>query len=709
MNKHRTLKILVAALLGATWAQAQAAEPNWDNWNCKWCPFPESGTTGSASAEALNVSDDSAKFGDYTGLNDSGAYINADADLQYRGEGGYGAEVKARDLGLDSREIAIEAGHQGSWMVDLSYNAIPRYLDDTSSTVFSGAGTSRLSLPSGWVRAGNTAGMSALDASLRPLDIDYDVKTFGLGLEFVQSKRLRYTADWTRQTKEGHSETWGNFFGTAASLSRPIDYQTDQVDAAVIYSGDGWMVKGAYYGSFFSNKDLFLTWDNPFTGPDRGRMANAPDNQYNQFLLSGTFGLDFWDTRVNASYAAGTMEQSDALVGYTVNSSIASAALPRSSFDGKVDTTHANLRAVARPMAKLRLVGEYRLDERDNKSSRDTWDIVQADSFVSFPAENPLYGYKRTDYGISGDYAFNRMVQAYAGWERTKKDRDEQEVANTEEDLFWAKLKLRPSANVALSLKAEDAQRDASAYRQAITGAGQADNPLMRKYYMADRDRNAYTARVEFSGERGSVSLRYENANDDYKHSPVGLTGTDYNQVALDGSLVLFKGLVGSAFYSRENYDSDLVGAGSATAPNTAPRNWNATTKDRQEMVGLALDWPGLVDERFDVRADWTWVDTTSDIGVSKTLGGTKDPFPTLRGKLNGGTLKGTFHYSPKVDFILGYRYEKYDSSDWALEGVGPGTIASVLTFGSQPLDYEVNLVSLAFEYKFGVKPPEEE
>lgn len=709
MNRNPTLKIVVAALLGAAWAQAQAAEPDFDNWQCKFCPFPESGTTGSASAGAISVSDDSAKFGDYTGLDEEGVYADVDADVLYRGEGGYAVRARARDLGLDSRELEVEAGHQGTWTLGLSYDEIPRRLDDTTESVFSGAGTSRLALPAGWVRAGSTAGLNALDGSLRPLDLGYDVETLGVDLEFVQSQRLRYEVDYTRQVKEGFGVTWGSFLGTSAALADPIDYQTDQVDAAVVYAGDGWMLKAAYYGSFFSNKDLSLAWENPFSGPERGRMANSPDNKYNQFLLSGSFGLDFWDTKVNASYATGRMEQSDALLSYTVNPDIASIAVPMQGFDGKVDTMHANLRVVSRPTRKLRLTAEYRLDERDNQSSRNTWSIVQADSFPSLVAENPLYGYQGTDTGLAFDYVVWDGLQVYGGWDRDKTERDEQNVAETEEDTLWGKVRVRPGGGVSFSLKAEDADRDASEYRQLPAGAGQAQNPLLRKYYLADREREAYEAQLEWGGERASLSVKYMTASDDYTDSLVGLTGTDYDQWALDGSWVVGKGLVASLFYSRENYDSDLVGAGSGTAPNTAPPNWRAASADRQDMVGLALDWPGLADGRLDLRADWTWADTTGDIAVSNTLDGPKSAFPTLRGRINSAGLKGIYHYSPKVEIAVGYRLESFDASDWAIEGVEPGTIANVLTFGAEPQDYDLLVMSVGFTYKFGVKDEAEE
>ncbi len=709
MNTNRTLKILVATLLGATWVQAQAAEPDWENWNCKFCPFPESGVEGDASAAVENISDDSARFGDYTGYNEKGTELNADADLMYRGEEGYGASLRARNLGLDSREVEAEAGHQGTWMVDFSYDELPRYLDDTTRTVFSGAGSSSLRLPSGWVRAPSTSGMSALDSSLRPFDLEYDVTTLGVGLEFVQSSRLRYEADWTRQTKEGYSETWGSFIGVAASLARPVDYETDQVDAAVIYTGDNWMVKGAYYGSFFSNKDLALTWDNPFTGPGAGRMANAPDNKFNQFLLSGSFGLDFWDTRINASYASGKMEQDDALLPYTINPSISAPALPRATFSGEVDTVHADLRIVSRPTDRLRLAADYRYDERDNQSSRDTWAYVQADAFLAVPTENRLYGYQDTDFGLAADYRFGRMVHGYAGWDRKTEERDQQDVSQTDEDTYWAKLRLRPFSSVSATLKAETAERDGDGYNPAPVPAGQAQNPLLRKYYLADRDRDAYEAQVQYSGEKLSLSAKYVTASDDYTDSVVGLTGTDYDQIAVDGSLLIGKSLVASAFLARENYDSDLVGAGSFAAPNTASPNWRARTQDEQDLFGLALDWPGLLDDKLDLRFDWIISDTTGDIAVSSSLGGALSSFPTLEGKLESFGLEGTYRFSPRLDILVGWRHETFDHSDWAIEGVGPDTISSVLTFGAQPQEYDVDVISLAFQYKFGIEDEEDE
>jgi len=707
MNGNRTLKVIVAALLGAGTAAGPVAlaqeMPDFDQWQCRFCPFPEAGVEGSLGASVLHVSEDSARFGDYTGLDEKGGYINADADVTYRAEGGYAASVDARNVGLDSRSIDLRAGRQGSWVVDLSWDELPRRLDDSGRTVYSGLGSDTLSLPTGWVRGNFTFDLAALDASLRDFTLGWDRKTTGIGVEVVQSQRLRYEAEWTRQTKEGRGLTWGNFLGVAHDLVKPLDYQTDQVDAALIYAGSGWNVRVGYYGSFFSNKDTALTWDNPFNGPDRGRSAQAPDNRYHQGQISGAYRFSTWDTSLNASYARGRMEQTDALLQYTVNPAIMAPALPLQEFDGRADTTHANLRLTSRPADRLRLSAEYRYSERDNQSGQYDWATVQADAFTTLPFMNPVYSFENRDLSLMADYRFSRMLHGSAGWQQKVRERDYQNVDRTEEDIFWGQLRFRPMSELSLSFRGETSSRDASDY-QAIpgTGAGAEQNPLLRKYYQADRDRNLAQIQADFTpATRVSLSVRYERADDRYDESLVGLISSEYDQISAEANLQVWKALVMTAYFSRDNYDSVTVGAGSFAVPNTAPPNWQGRTEDRHDVQGVALSWPGLVDGKLDLRADWMRADTTGDIDIVNPLGSAANPFPTLRSKLTGTELMADWHLNPRWSLNLGWRWEKYSADDWSKDGVGPATIANVLTFGSQTLDYDVNIFLLGFKYNF--------
>lgn len=714
MNGNRTLKVIVAALLGAGTAAGPAVMaqemPDFEQWQCRFCPFPEKGVSGSADASVLNVSDDSARFGDYTGLDEKGTYVNADADIRYRADGGYAVSLYARDLGLDSRLIELSAGRQGSWVVDLSWDETPRRLDDSVRTVYSGLGSDSLVLPTGWVRGNFTGDMSALDASLRDFTLGWDRKTAGLGLEFVQSERLRYEAEWTQQTKRGRGLTWGNFLGTAEDLVKPLDYQTDQVDAALIYTGDGWNVRAGYYGSFFSNKDLWLTWQNPFNGADSGRSALAPDSRYHQGQLSGAYRFEPWDTTLNASYAFGRMEQTDTLLAYTINPAIAIQPLPLDKFDGRVDTTAANLRLTARPMERLRVTGEYRYTERDNKSGQYDWAAVQADSFPTLPFRNPAYSFENTDWSLAADYRFSEMIAGAAGVDRKIRKRDYQNVARTEDDSVWARVRFRPASALALSVKAESASRDASDYQQLpTTGAGAEQNPLLRKYYLTDRDRDLLQVQLDVvPGTRGSISMRYEDARDRYDDSIVGLVASDYDQFSADASMQLWKSLVMTAYFSRENYDSDMVGAASFLAPNLAGPNWRGRTNDRHDVLGVVFSLPGLMDGKLDLTADWSEADTRGDISIENPLGVAGGAFPSLRSRLTGTQLTADYHLNPRWTLNAGWRREKFSADDWSKDGVGPATIASVLTFGAQTLDYDVDVFLLGFRYHF-VKDKAEE
>jgi MtrB/PioB family decaheme-associated outer membrane protein len=707
MNGNRILKVTIAALLGAgtvagPGAQAQEA-PDFEQWQCRFCPFPEKGISGSAGASTLYVDEDSARFGDYTGLDESGVYVNADADIVYRADDGYAVTLDARDVGLDSRSIDLSAGRQGSWVVDLKWDEIPRRLDDSGRTVYSGLGSDTLSLPAGWVRGNFTSDLTALDANLRDFTLGWDRQTAGLGVEFVQSARLRYEADWTRQTKEGRGLTWGNFLGTAADLAKPLDYQTDEVDAGIIYTGEGWNVRLGYYGSFFSNQDNTLTWENAFNGAERGRMAMAPDNRFHQAQLSGGYLFPTWDTTVNASFALGRMDQTDALTAYTINPTIISQPLPRSDFDGRADTTHANVRVTTRPIDRLRLSAEYRYNERDNKSGQYVWEPVQADSFPTVPFENPVYGFENRDLSLLADYSFSRKVQGTAGWQQKVRERDYQNVNRTEEDSYWGRVRFRPVQLLTLSLKGETSSRDASRY-QAIpsTGPGTEQNPLLRKYYLADRDRNSAQLQADIiPGARGTVSVRYERARDNYDDSAVGLTRADYDQFSADASLQVWKALAATAYFSRENYDSWMTGAGSFLSPNTAQPNWQGTTRDRHDVYGFGLNWPGLVEGKLDLRADWMRADTTGDTRTESPLGAARTAFPTLSSDLSGVQLMADWHLNSRWTLNAGWRYEDYSADDWSKDGVGPATIANVLTFGAQTLDYNVNMFLVGFRYNF--------
>jgi hypothetical protein len=68
----------------------------------------------------------------------------------------------------------------------------------------------------------------------------------------------------------------------------------------------------------------------------------------------------------------------------------------------------------------------------------------------------------------------------------------------------------------------------------------------------------------------------------------------------------------------------------------------------------------------------------------------------------HGPRLNVVYRATPALEIIGNLQYEHFDADDWALDGVEPDTLASILSSGADAYDYDVNLVGLSFRYSFG-------
>ena len=87
-------------------------------------------------------------------------------------------------------------------------------------------------------------------------------------------------------------------------------------------------------------------------------------------------------------------------------------------------------------------------------------------------------------------------------------------------------------------------------------------------------------------------------------------------------------------------------------------------------------------------------------------VGGLSEPFPQNWSKLDSVRLDLRYRWTAAAQLHLRFIHEKYDSSDWALDGVGPSTIPNLLALGLQPWAHDVNLFALTVRYEFGAAKP---
>jgi len=669
-RNNNTLHAAMAATLlmpVTAFAQVDTSE-----WKCEYCPF-EDGYRAEVDAGALYVSDDAARFGNGTGLDEKGAYVDLGGNGRYLKNG---TEVSwyAEDLGTSSRVLNVSAGRPGKFEIGLNYRELPYRLFDSTASVYSSSGSGVLTLPADWVTAGTTDGFTALDSSLAPVNIEKDRQILEIAAKYLPTRRVKLYADYSRQQRDGVNVMAGARFTQSAFLPRPVDDYTDQVNAGVRFALGPVHLGLAYFGSFYRNKNNSLTWDNPYTadpGGELGRLALEPDNDFQQASLSGVYRTTRLNTVVAFSAAFGRGEQNTRFLPYTINPTLPVTALPGPSLEGQVDTSNYAVTITSRPHKRASIKIAYRYDERDNQTPVSMW--------------SPVASIKLLD-----------SVNISGGYDRTEFDRDFQEVANQTEDTGWGKLRWRPTSYVEASIRGGASRREIDAYNTDIA-AVHGQNPLLRKYNLAHRYREFAEASLSASLPEKpiSVGVSYLWAEDSYTKSQLGITNGEENRVNVDLSWAVSE--TASVYLSA---GSELIDADQSGSEAFAGPEWQATHEDSFTHFGGGFRIAGI-GEKTDLTLDYTHSDGETEIqfeGQSVS----SNPLPNLESTMDSLRLSLNYNASEKMDINLGIRYEQFETADWALDGVSPDTIPVVLTMGAKSYDYDVWVVGIGVRYRIG-------
>jgi len=697
MKIFSSLHLLAA--LGALGAAAGAsAQVDTSQWKCTSCPYPK-GTTGSVDAGVGYVSDSSKKFGDYTGLDEKGAFLELGGNISHRGENGYFADLWGADLGLDSRRLYGQAGREGLYSVNVGYSEIPRHLTEGASTPFLGSGSSMLTLPGGFPAADTTT--MPLAGTLQPIDIGFKYKRLDLGGTFIGENGWSANLSLRHDERDGTRPTSGSFFSTASQFAAPVNEKTDGAELTVAYATKQLQATVSYLFSSFRNDNTSVTWSNPFfpvvPGATSGQLALAPDNQFQQ--LRGTAGYDVTPTiRVSGEMAYGRMTQNDAFLAPTVNAILAPTVppLPASSLDGKIDTFTANAKMTATPMDGLRVTGSYDRESRQNKTPVRSYPTVATDMFVGTTSQNNTpFSFTLDRFKLIGDYSggLPNNTRLTGGAEYDMRERTYQEVVTTREMTLWGKVTAQPTEKLSTWLKYAYSWRDNSVYGTSYW-FGYPENPLLRKFYLADRERNMIEGRLDYAiSEKVSIGVSADYADDNYSHSSVGLTSARSANVAVELATVFTERTQGRAYFQTQTIRSQQNGSEAFSVPD-----WTGRMKDKFDVLGVGVKHVAIP-KKLDIGADLTVSRSRSDVAVDNILAA--PPFPTARTKLEAIKLFGTYTLKDNLSITGSYHYEHYDSTDWRLDGIAPGTVPNLLTLGAHSPNYSVNVFRVAMRYWF--------
>ena len=709
-----------ATAVPATAAPAAAAEPpaaaattnpapppDTSAWACKKCPFPQ-GHGAEAELGAGWIDDSSAKFGDYTGLDEDGVHVVANAAGSVSRESGYGLEYSLEDLGLDSRSAVVEGGKQGAYEFGLSYDRVPHRISDTGETIYRGVGSDDLTLPAGWVPAGSTSGMTALDASLHQVDVGYDRDRYALFGRFFAGDAWSFGLDYRRDERSGTRGRFASFGSVTSETLRPVDDSTDRLNATVRYQGARWFAQFGYYGSIYDTGVATYRFDNPFTpfvaGGDVGQSALEPDNSYSELAVSlGWHGLP-GNSAVTLSAAMGQGTQDSGFAAYTINPSLTVGALPFANLDGDVSVARADLAVSSRPLDRLRLRGALSWDERDNDSRQGAFtSIVHTDLFpVSEARVNPLYGFERTRARGTADFdVYDDLTVGLGGeWRKTDRTGTAQEVMGEEVLDGFGRAQFRPSGWLGFVVKGGIEEREPDTYDTDVATALYGQNPLMRKYHMAYRYRSygELLADVAVGTLPVSLGLNAHYGDDSYNESVMGLVAGLDRRYGVDLNWAVNEKISTYLSLTHEKIDSKTKGSSTSGWPD-----WRGHVQDDYETWGTGV--VARLSDRLRLNVDYTFADGRQHQTVTGTGAGA---FPSVSSKLSSFRADATYAVSRRAEVALTWWYESLETSDWSFDAE-PVVLPTLLGLGVDPYDYEVNYVTLSLRYRFGHAVPAED
>jgi MtrB/PioB family decaheme-associated outer membrane protein len=691
--KHRSTHSLLTAfgaslltLLAAPVLADEGTEPpDTSNWVCKLCPAP-GGWIGDWDLGVIYVDDPTPKFADYRGMLDHDWYLEASGDSSYRNADGYYFDFIGRNLGLKSRQLDMRGGNQGRWELRANYQEIPRYLGNGTVTPYDGVGTDTLTLPADWETQ-----------PMKPATLESKRKTYGAGFTLQFGSAWNWQADYERQDRSGTKAFGGGVFAiNGAWLPAPLDTTTNLFNTGLEFNGQRGQVRLEFMGSEFKNDNASMTWDNPFAigfGDEVSRSALEPDNKFQQISLAGAYRFSP-RFRFSGKAYIGKAKQDVPFLPYSISPRYEDRELPRASLDGKLETSMYNLsgRFYLVLADRLDLTAAYKADERDNKTPVDIYTPVLMEALPMSPRSNRPYSYDRSQGKVELRWRPTFTTRLNGGFKRETLKRTYQEIHKSEEDSLWGEIAFTPWVWIDTRLKYEYLDRDTSEHEQQ-GNYDRAENPLMRKFNMADRKRNRGIVEVDlFPVEALGISLSYYVTDDDYKESVIGLTEAKESSINLDVNYALGKKAVFYGFYTYDKVKSELSGA-----PDAGDIPWNGFTDDQIRTWGLGVN--GQINTKWSYGFDYISSKSEGEILVDSGAG--EAPFPVLTTKLTNARVYLKYRMSERWGLGLDAYREQYDTEDWFIDGNGPLDVNGLLTMGDVSPDYDVYVIRATANLRF--------
>jgi len=483
-----------------------------------------------------------------------------------------GADVTRRD-----QSLGLSVGQPGVWRLKATWDELPHDLSHKAQSPFTSTTPGVLDvsqtmaiafkkLATGAADAASVVASDAIaaayiQANSRPVSLGTSSRNGAFALQYSGIKSVNLSFGYTHREKAGSKIGYGPIGDRPPrtlniQFAEPVDYATGDLTAAAEIVKPRYQLRAEYLLSQFQNEVDVLTWRNVWASApagasydtwDRavatyGRRPLAPDNRYQSMMLSGGLALPF-ASRITASVALGTMEQDGTLLPYAYqNDMLANKALPRSSTQGKMETTSLSAEYTISPLPRMNVRAFARRYELANKTPAARWQYVTSDAanlngtvaYVNKRTNEP-FAWDRDNLGVETTVRVPMLKGSLTlGYEREDFGREHLEAASTTENIARVAWNGRPAKWMSVRARLLHGSLDAGEYDWKAPsasywyGAAEAtdnnnpafsfeNHPDTRAYTMADRKRDEADLMVTVSPTPTlALSARLKTRKDDF-------------------------------------------------------------------------------------------------------------------------------------------------------------------------------------------------
>jgi len=559
--------------------------------------------------------------------------------------------------------------------------------------------------------------------------------------------------------KRNGTQPWGASFAfnNAVELPLPIDNRTTDFEAHVEWANQKGMLKVGYDGSYFNNNVNTLVWSNPVRATDAwagssysnallggsalGRMALAPNNHANTVNAVGLYKLP-GRSSFNASLAVSSLKQNDALLPFTINSTLQPGAAvtvsgqtwtlvapERATAEADVRLTVGTFNFTTRPNRYFGLIAKYRYSNWDNRTPifENQYNVRFDGAPENVPGSETEPGnIKSQTFDVDASFTPVMYAAFKVGYGRAASDLTYRMFTGSTENTYRVAFDTIGNQYVTLRAKYEKSSRDGKNMGDLTLRDGEVEDyyaavgqhPGMAQFDIASRDRSRATLVFDVSPVPVvGLSMSVFRGKDEYPGIQYGLLNNDNTGVSFGVDLMPSNFVTVGFNYGYEKYDALQASHNANPAPDpswTDPaRDWNLNNTERVDNYGANIELVKLI-PKAEIRFGYDY--SKSDQGF--TYGGPRiaalaaltsaygpqfQPLPNVGSKLQGASVDVKYFISPKIALGANFLHEKFDISDWQTPGTASNTYdpigGLVLGYGWRP--YNANVGGIRVIYLF--------